>query len=359
MAKKYKYSKSFTFEGQRYFIRGDSLEEVYRKMAEKKHQLENALVIYDSKMPLKVWADAAIDTYKSGLSDASLYDVKTRIKKHIIPELGNIPIGRIRPAQCQQLINKKAGFSKEYINKISQDLNFLFEKAVENDMIQKNPAAHIVKPKGHVTHRRSITDHERKHLLLACEKDDRFLPFLFMLQCGCRPFEALLIVHNDLQKKGGVPFLHIRGTKTENSDRFVPLPPDLLARIPKGNPFDLVFKDRHGRRYNKSSYGSLTKALRREMNISMGCRVYRNALVPPYPLADDFVPYNLRHTYCTDLQKAGVDIRTAQKLMGHADIQTTANIYTHQDEDLLLEAAKLLNCRQGATGGATPKCKNW
>ena len=287
MAKKYKYSKSFTFEGQRYFIRGDTLEEVYRKMAEKKYQLENSLVVYDNKMPLKVWAEAAIDTYKSGLSDASLYDVKTRIKKHIIPELGNIPIGRIRPAQCQQLINKKAGFSKEYINKISQDLNFIFEKAVENDMIQKNPAAHIVKPKGHVTHRRSITDHEREHLNRVCEKDERFLPFLFMLRCGCRPF----------------------------------------------------------RKHNRSSYGALTKALRREMNISMGCRVYRSALIPPYPLADDFVPYNLRHTYCTDLQKAGVDIRTAQKLMGHADIQTTANIYTHQDEDLLLEAAKLLNCR--------------
>ena len=63
MAKKYKYSKSFTFEGQRYFIRGDTLEEVYRKMAEKKYQLENSLVVYDSKMPLKVWAEAAIDTY--------------------------------------------------------------------------------------------------------------------------------------------------------------------------------------------------------------------------------------------------------------------------------------------------------
>ena len=78
------------------------------------------------------------------------------------------------------------------------------------------------------------------------------------------------------------------------------------------------------------------------MNISMGCRVYRNQLIPPLALADDFVPYDLRHTYCTDLQKKGVDIRTAQYLMGHADIKMTANIYTHADNSTVISAAKLL-----------------
>ena len=69
--------------------------------------------------------------------------------------------------------------------------------------------------------------------------------------------------------------------------------------------------------------------LKREMNIAMGCAVYRNELVPPYPLAEDLVPYCLRHTFCTNLQKKSVDIRTAQYLMGHSDIRMTANIYTH------------------------------
>ncbi len=75
----------------------------------------------------------------------------------------------------------------------------------------------------------------------------------------------------------------------------------------------------------------------------MGCRVYRNELIPPYPLAADFVPYCLRHTYCTDLQKRGIDIRVAQYLMGHADIQMTANIYTHTDTDIIVNAAKKIN----------------
>jgi site-specific recombinase XerD len=36
----------------------------------------------------------------------------------------------------------------------------------------------------------------------------------------------------------------------------------------------------------------------------------------------------------------GVDVRAASKLMGHADIRTTANIYTHQDNETLRQAAE-------------------
>ena len=79
------------------------------------------------------------------------------------------------------------------------------------------------------------------------------------------------------------------------------------------------------------------------MNIEMGCKVYRNELIPPLPLDDDFVPYFFRHTYCTDLQKKGIDIRMAQKLMGHSDISLTANIYTHFDDDLMELAAQKIN----------------
>lgn len=63
-------------------------------------------------------------------------------------------------------------------------------------------------------------------------------------------------------------------------------------------------------------------------------------------LASDWVPYDLRHTYCTDLQRAGIDIRTAQKLMGHANISITADIYTHVDEEQILDAAKILGAKK-------------
>ena len=35
----------------------------------------------------------------------------------------------------------------------------------------------------------------------------------------------------------------------------------------------------------------------------------------------------LRYTFCTELIKNGVDIKTVQKIMGHADVKTTLGIY--------------------------------
>ena len=48
----------------------------------------------------------------------------------------------------------------------------------------------------------------------------------------------------------------------------------------------------------------------------------------------------LRHTYATMLYFSGVDVLTAQKLLGHADLSTTLKIYTHlqkETEDLSIE----------------------
>lgn len=48
------------------------------------------------------------------------------------------------------------------------------------------------------------------------------------------------------------------------------------------------------------------------------------------------MPHICRHTYCTNMAKSGISVKTLQYLMGHADIATTLNIYTH----LKLEDAK-------------------
>lgn len=48
-----------------------------------------------------------------------------------------------------------------------------------------------------------------------------------------------------------------------------------------------------------------------------------------FELANDITPHMFRHTYTSDLYKAGVDIKSAQYLLGHTDIKTTLNVYTH------------------------------
>ena len=74
----------------------------------------------------------------------------------------------------------------------------------------------------------------------------------------------------------------------------------------------------------------------------MGAKLERNKIVESV-VAKDLTPYCLRHTFCTDLQKASVPINVAKELMGHSDIQTTANIYTHKDQTVLHDGIALLD----------------
>ena len=60
-------------------------------------------------------------------------------------------------------------------------------------------------------------------------------------------------------------------------------------------------------------------------------------------IGEDLKPYNLRHTYATELAEKGVPLKTAQYLLGHADIRITANIYTHITEKMIEEAREKIN----------------
>lgn len=337
--KKYNYSLTFTYEGQRYRVRADSKEMLYEKRAAKLQELKENSRILSPSTTVDRWADVAFDTYKSNTK--GLPETKLRYNKYIKPAIGPIPISKVTSVQCQNILNGCAGMSFSHLDKLRQELKFLFESALENELIRKNPAAKIKLPEYTKGTRRSITDQERKHLYAVYESYKPFLFFILMLECGCRPGEVCELAGRDIDHKARL--LHIRGTKTPYSDRYVPIPDRLYADIKDTAPFDYIAQNNAGRKYTKGCYADLSKRLKRELNLSMGCKTYRNALIPPYPLADDFEPYCLRHTYCTDLCKSGVDVRTAQRLMGHANISITANIYTHVDKDQIITAGEKLN----------------
>ncbi len=63
----------------------------------------------------------------------------------------------------------------------------------------------------------------------------------------------------------------------------------------------------------------------------------------------------LRHTYATNLYRAGIDLKTAQYLLGHSTIQMTANIYTHMDKD---DAATSITQLEQYLSGESQKTEN-
>ena len=58
------------------------------------------------------------------------------------------------------------------------------------------------------------------------------------------------------------------------------------------------------------------------------CEKYNATFKVPIP---KITPHVCRHTYCSNMAKAGMNPKTLQYLMGHSDISVTLNTYTHWD----------------------------
>ena len=351
MPKKYKYRATFTGDGKRYSVYANTKKELMEKEIRKKVEIENHGQLIESGMKLRDWAAQCIEAYKTNQKDVTREKYVLRMNSCVLQYIGDMRLKDIKPLHCQQLLNQQAGKSRRHINEVHQIMNFLFRHAVANNLIAKNPAENIVRPTGTQGHRRALTSTERYYFIKVGLTDRRYYYFMLMLFCGCRPGEAASAMGKDIRiLSNGLPALHIRGTKTRNADRMVPIPDVFYQRI-KETPGDEYIAQTSRGKIPDNSRIRLWNSFTRQINIAMGCKMYRNALVPPYPLAPDLVPYCLRHEFCTDLARRGIDIRIAQKLMGHSDIKLTANIYTNLNHDDIANIAEFLS-QKGSTGVA-------
>lgn len=322
---------SFRFEGKPYCVYGYSDRELERKKTEKIEALKRNELIIESTMTVRAWSEQFIKAYKrNAMKDYTLDNYEYQLDHYILEQIGDVKIKNVKPLMCQNILNDLEGKSTSLIHKVRIQMNEMFEKAVENDLISKNPAKNITEPKGTKGTRRALTSREESAFLAAAKKHRHGLLFMFMWGCGCRPSEAENICGRDIQEIDGNMYLHIRGTKTKAADRYVPIPQEVRDMLPdRLDPFLPIVRTKEGNKISARRQRGAWKHMEYLMNIELGCKTYRNQLVPPYPLAADLCSYCLRHTYCTNLQRRGVDIRTAQKLMGHSDIRMTANIYSH------------------------------
>lgn len=137
-----------------------------------------------------------------------------------------------------------------------------------------------------------------------------------------------VVLIRNREAKDGEPKYHEiiqDSTKTSSGRRVIPLTDDAIAALN-------TLKERAP----DSTFVSITqKGTRKSLrNIDRLCRsAEKMAGVPVYGC------HALRHTFATLLLRSGnVDISTISKLLGHADISTTYNIYIHVIEQAKIEA---------------------
>ena len=113
--------------------------------------------------------------------------------------------------------------------------------------------------------------------------------------------------------------------KTKNSVREIPLPDKvlkMLETLPKD--YDLIFSDN----------GKPIEPKRPQRRITVLCKKLN---IPHRSF------HSIRHSYATRLFELEIPIKTVQVLLGHSDIATTMDIYTHVMKEKKLEVLDKLN----------------
>ena len=165
--------------------------------------------------------------------------------------------------------------------------------------------------------------------------------FLFTLSTGLRLGEALALEKDDIKENAvkinkSVQRIKVDGhykqvlttPKTKSSIREVPLPQktiDMIKSMPKSES-KLLFPDE-----KSGGFIFTNRPLKRIIGLCNKLEITQITF------------HGLRHTYATRLFELGVQIKTVQKLMGHTDIQTTMNIYTHVMKNVIDDAVQNLN----------------
>lgn len=335
---------TFTFQGKRYYCYGKTKREAERKAAQRKALLEAGHKEIKSGHTVRQWASVWYAAYRT---DGTEWDkqVKQIMDNHILPAIGGKLMRDVKPIDLTQLMNQHDDWSKSHKQKLLQVIRQIFSSAVENDIIIKDPSKQVKIGKyKEKAPRRTITSTERELTLKTAEKTDGLF-FLLMLFCGLRPQEVARLEWSDVDMGNRV--IHVRRSrkadgltgapKSSAGVRDVPIPQYLLDRLRPSE--GLVCTSEQGHPLTKTSQQRLWKKFKRQMDIANGAKLFRNKVIHS-TLADDLEPYCYRHTYCTDLQDAGVPLTVASRLMGHSSIQVTADIYTHHSQESFSDAAE-------------------
>lgn len=284
------------------------------------------------------YIDEWLNVYKATTVKPATYDrLLTSVRALEGFTIANMPINEITSAHIQQYVNELAGkgYGLSTIKKQMRIVTAPLKQASALHLIPADPGVGIKLPaRCHIRKTEASIEayspEEQKALRDKLETLARpaYAVILLMLETGLRAGEALALRWRDIQltrKRLEVHSTVVRlankkqsfvqdCAKSEASNRTIPLTPyavRLLERLSRAAQGEWVFTGSDGERL---SYEAL--------RYQTGC-VCRAAGV------DYKGEHVFRHTFATNCYYKKVDIKILSRLLGHADVNITYNVYIH------------------------------
>jgi integrase len=286
-----------------------------------------------------------IEQYRPTVRESTYLRVKFLFDKNISLFFDNIKIQNYSIAYCQETVNKWKDQYSTY-KALKSYTSAVFDYAKNMRLIKDNPMKEVTFPKGE---RKQIKDkikyfekNELQKFLEYCRKDSFPITYpLFRLLAftGMRKGELLALTWEDVDFSNKT--ININKTVVRNSNNALvttlPKTNTSIRKISLDNETVNVLKSwkTQQKRY-LLSYGQHVKTKEQVVFPSKNNN-YLDITRPNTVLTrickehgfTDITIHGFRHTHCSLLFEAGLSIKEVQERLGHSDIHTTMNIYTH------------------------------
>jgi len=282
--------------------------------------------------------------YKNYCSGAKHYEL-LRVRK--IVDLRASDIKSIINALAKYDPHTKRPASKRTLIFVRNVAIQIFSEAMDDRVIEFNPAISVkISAENPPEKRRALTKLEQSWILNTPHRAQRAA--IIMMYSGLRRGELLPLTWNDIDLKkktirvnktvdlkSGKPKVKT-GAKSDAGNRTVRIPQKLVDYL-KAQKRDnlLVCPAASGNMMSGSAWRSLWSSYMKELNLKYGKikKTSKSKFSHALPLTiPPITAHWLRHTFATLLYLSGVDVVTAKDQLGHADVKTTLNIYTHLDK---------------------------
>ena len=342
--------------GKRTSVSGRNLKEVRKKYNEAIYENDKELNLRED-MKLDEWYSQWMNVYKI---DVIRNNTRTRYKsiyqKHISPYLGNYKLRDIKQIDIKRLINDmdKNNYHYETKNAVRILLVDIFNKAINNEYLMKNPAKGITVKRDEEKDIRVLSVEEQTIFFDSCKETFYDNLYVVAVSTGMRIGElaALRWSDIDLDKK----VIHITRTlvyqkydtdtkkqfhfelpKTKTSKRDIPINRQCeialkkqfiqksvvtakapVSKIPPKEFQNLLFTTKFNTPLNSQIVCDSIKKIVDEINLT------RDVLDE----IEEFSPHALRHTFATRCFESGIQPKTVQAYLGHATLKMTMDLYT-------------------------------
>jgi integrase len=299
---------------------------------------------------LEYWMETSVSRDRALRTVESYQDV---IRIHIVPAIGKIKLAKLTRVEVQRMLDEvssKPGIGPRSVQNVRAVVRNALNTAIDWEMIDTNPARYTHIAKVPRTERAALTFAQGKILLNQVKGDPFEALYVLAVICGVRRGELLGLRWSDIDfEKREIRIRQqvvvagrrstITGLKTEGSRRNMPMlsiVEDALRRRrelldlerqfagDQWQEHDLVFPSRTGKPYPPN-------------NLYKKYKAHLNAAGLP-----DRTFHSLRHTAASFMVSMNVHPKVAAKILGHTDIKTTMEIYSHAQQDDMREALELV-----------------